>query len=62
MGGKGLSASDWGVCVHYRVAGDPVATIVYTDGRIGPLSAKLGRLCTLLRRGRPVVRGDGRPV
>ena len=55
MGDKGLSASDWGVCVHYRVAGDPVAAIVYTDGRIGALCASFGRLCTLLCCGRPRV-------
>ena len=87
MGGSGLSAPDWGICVHccasrgscerpwgrrsvHRLAkiaprgrfgalvytvgpwawvvGGLGIAIVYTNGRIGPLRAGLGRLCTLL--------------
>ena len=42
--------------------GDQGTAGVYTDGRIGALCAGLGRLCTLLCCGRPVVRDDGRPA
>ena len=51
MGGSGLSAPDWGVCVHCCAVMDKRGDAgVYTDRSKWPLGAVLGHLCTLLRR------------
>ena len=51
MGGSGLSAPDWDICVHCWAVVDKRGDAgVYTDRSKWPLGAVLGHLCTLLRR------------
>ena len=51
IGQNGPSVSFWGICVHCcDVVVRRGDATVYTNGRIGPLGAVSGHLCTLLRR------------
>ena len=55
IGGSGLSASFWGICVHCCAVVDRCGDAgVYTDRQKWPLWAVLGHSCTLLRLARAV--------
>ena len=54
IGGNGLSAPFWGICIHCcDLADNRGYAGVYTDRLKRPLGAVSGHLCTLLRRDSP---------